>query len=218
MKAGGIGILFLAMLTAVATVSAKTVYVNDMVKLMLRTGRGLENRIVAVVESGDPVEMLEEGNQWSLVRTRDGKQGWVLSRYLTENETASIRLDRLQAAQETGADENALLSAETQRLKDENRALSEALERRGAECDRIEKDYATLKEESADFLSLKSDFTAAGAQLAEAREQNRHLGATLDRLKRERDIRWFIAGAAVLLVGYLAGAIARKKRRKPSLL
>ena len=106
MKLRKIYITFFAVIIMASTVSAKTMYVNDLIKLMLRSGRGLDNRIIAIIESGDAVEMLEAGDQWSRVRTQSGNEGWVLTRYLTEEETASRKLARLQAAQETMVNEN----------------------------------------------------------------------------------------------------------------
>ena len=218
MKTIKICIAFFSIMLVTSTVSAKTMYVNDMVKLMLRSGRGLENRIIAIIESGDAVEMLEEGDQWSRVRTQAGKEGWVLTRYLTENETASRKLARLQEAHETLLSENETLKEENQTLTSDNRTLAESLERRNGEYEQIKSAHETLKRESAEFLKLKNAFARTSTQLAELQEQNQRFSAALEQLKRNQNIRWFIAGASVLLVGYLIGLISRKKRRKPSLI
>ena len=61
---------------------AESLYVTDQLKLTLRSGPSTEHKILAVVESGQKVEMLEPGEDWSKVRTANGKEGYVLARYL----------------------------------------------------------------------------------------------------------------------------------------
>jgi SH3 domain protein len=208
----------LMMLLAASTVSAKTMYVNDLLKLMVRSGKGLDNRILAIIESGDPVNVVEEGEQWSKVRAPDGKEGWVLSRYLTSQETASHRLAELEALHAQTVTENESLRGENQKLKDENASLSGSLTANSAEFDALRQADETLRRESANFLKLKKNFAAASEQAETLQRQNQEIAASLARLERDRNIRWFITGASVLLVGFLIGLSSRSKRRKPSLL
>ena len=107
---------------------------------------------------------------------------------------------------------------ENHTLKSENQNLSEALGKRNEEFESLKTAHETLKKESAEFLSLKRDFSKASGQLTELQEQNQQFAATLSQLERNQNIRWFIAGASVLLVGFLIGLSSRKKRRKTSLL
>lgn len=209
---------WLILLLAATTVSAKTMYVNDLLKLMVRSGKALDNRIVAVIESGDPVEVVDAGDQWSRVRTADGKEGWVLSRYLTAEETASHRLAELEALHAKTVGENESLRNENQQLKDENATLSGSLAAKTADFDALNRAHETLRRESADFLQLKKDFSSTSGQAEMLERQNREIATSLARLERNQNIRWFVAGASVLLAGYLIGLSSRRKRKKPSLL
>ncbi len=58
---------------------AESMYVTDRLKLTLRSGPSTEHKILAVVESGQKVEMLEPGEDWSMVRNANGKEGYVLT-------------------------------------------------------------------------------------------------------------------------------------------
>jgi SH3 domain protein len=80
---------------ATLPVEAKTMYVTDVLKVTLRTGPSTENKIIKIIESGQRLEVLKPGEQWSLVRLFDGKEGWILNRYLISSETSNIRLERL---------------------------------------------------------------------------------------------------------------------------
>ena len=65
---------------------AKKVYVADKLKINLRTGPSIENKIIAMLTSGQSLEVINTQGDWNLVRllNKDGKhkEGWVLSRYL----------------------------------------------------------------------------------------------------------------------------------------
>ena len=80
-----------------ASVYGETMYVSDVLKLTLRTGPSIENKIISVIDSGQMMEVIKFGDEWSQVQLPNGKEGWVLSRYLTTNETHNIKLERLEA-------------------------------------------------------------------------------------------------------------------------
>ncbi len=62
---------------------AETMYIGDIVKITVRTGPGTEHKIITMVQSGQQVEVLQPDIHWSEVRLKNGKQGWVLNRFLT---------------------------------------------------------------------------------------------------------------------------------------
>ena len=68
----GVGVL-------ISTATAATMYVTDVLRLSLRSAPGVGNNTVAVVKSGQILEVLETQEQWSHVRLPDGREGWVLS-------------------------------------------------------------------------------------------------------------------------------------------
>jgi SH3 domain protein len=111
-----------------ASVYGETMYVSDILKLTLRTGPSIENKIIAVIESGQMMEVIQYGDEWSKVRLPSGKEGWVLSRYLTTDETNNIKLERLEAMHNNLTIQAAELLEENNRLKTENTRLSTEFE------------------------------------------------------------------------------------------
>ena len=79
------------------SVQAGSMYVTDILKVTLRTGPSIDNKIIKLIESGQKVEVVEPGQEWSLVRIFDGQEGWILNRYLIPNETNKLNLERLDA-------------------------------------------------------------------------------------------------------------------------
>ena len=82
---------------AAIPVQAKSMYVTDVLKVTLRTGPSIENKIIRMVESGQKVEVVEPDQEWSLIKLFDGNEGWILNRYLIPNETNKLKLERLDS-------------------------------------------------------------------------------------------------------------------------
>jgi SH3 domain protein len=62
---------------------ANRAYVTDSFEITLRTGPGNENKIIAMLFPGRPLDVLSTQGEWSRVRVLDSdKEGWVMTRYL----------------------------------------------------------------------------------------------------------------------------------------
>jgi SH3 domain protein len=211
------GLLLLLGLFATA-VDAKTMYVSDMLKLTLRTGPSTENKILAVIESGQQLELLEAGDEWSRVRLPSGKEGWVLSRYLTPDETSNVKLERLQAQHKNLTAQAAELLEENTKLKAEIEKLRAEFEVNQTQMVKTRTDYETLKAEAGEFLTLKSKYATAASQLADQTARAQKLEEQLGQLEMNTYIKWFLAGSGVLIIGFLIGFSTKRQRRRPPLL
>jgi len=211
------GLLLLLSLFAAAA-GAETMYVSDMLKLTLRTGPSIENKILAVIESGQQLELLEAGKEWSRVQLPNGQEGWVLSRYLTPNETSNVKLERLQEQHKNLTAQAAELLEENKMLKAENEKLRAEFEANQEAMVKSRNDYETLKAESAEFLTLKSKYTTAVSQLTEQTDRAQKLEEQLTQLEMNTYIKWFLAGSGVLIVGFIIGFSTKRQRRRPALV
>ena len=143
--------------------------------------------------------MLEPGEDWSLVRNANGKEGYVLTRYLMPEPTHNIRLEKLQAKYKA-------LMQQSDLEKNEK-----ALKKLGT-------DYDKLKAGSAEYIELKGKYQTVSGQLAEQTKRADALDEELRAIEMNQYIKWFLAGSGVLLVGFIVGFSARRQRRRPSLL
>lgn len=177
---------------------AETVYVRGVMQITMRTGPGVSNKIIAMLDSGDPLEILEPNDDWTRVRAENGKEGWVLTRFITRDEPLTSVVEKLRK-------KNEQLTAELETIKTKNAELTQAAEKlRG-----IEQSYARLKKESADFLELEKKYTEATSTFKEQQERI----AALEKSLGSEDIKWFISGAVIFIIGLLLGLSTRKKRR-----
>jgi SH3 domain protein len=214
---GRCGLLLLLGLFATAA-GAETMYVSDNLKLTLRSGPSNDNKILAIIESGQQMELLEPGDEWSRVRLPSGKEGWVLSRYLTPDETSNVKLERLQVQHKNLMAQAAQLVEENKNLKMENEKLRTEFETSQKQMDKTRTDYENLRSESAEFLTLKSKYTTAASQLADQTVKAQKLEEQLTQMEMNTYIKWFLAGSGVLLVGFLIGFSTKRQRRRPPLL
>ena len=208
----------ICLLVFAVPVHASTMYVNDIVEITLRTGQSLDHKILSFLQSGQRLEVLQMNDQWAHVRTSNGKDGWVLTRYLTPEPTSKIKLERLEEKQKSVMEQNAALLQENQKLKAENKKLSTALASTDKGLDQIRTEYETLKSESGEFLALKAKYEKTAARLDEETRRANQLDEQVAKLTRSYAIKWFLAGSGVLLFGFIVGFSLKRQRRRPSLL
>jgi SH3 domain protein len=197
---------------------AETMYVTDVLKLTLRSGPSTEHKILSVVESGQLVEMVEPGEDWSLVRIANGKEGYVLTRYLMPEPTHNVRLEQLQNKHKALMQQSATLLEENTRLRSENKKFKSTLDGNEKALKKLGQDYDKLKAGSADYIELREKYEKASGQLAKQTKRADTLDEELRSVEINQYIKWFLAGSGVLLVGFIVGFSARRQRRRPSLL
>lgn len=196
---------------------AETMYVSDVLKLSVRDGKGTAGKIIAVVQSGQTVEVLQPEDEWALVRLDDGQEGWVLNRYLTGKVTNNIKLQWLKKKHKTLTAQSATLLEERVKLKEENKKFKTELDKFQKEAEELKVSYGTLKTESADYINLKSKYTKTAAQLSEYKNKSELLEKELTKLEFKQTVRWLLTGAGVLLLGFVLGFSTKRQRRRPTL-
>ncbi|MGB9442760.1 MAG: TIGR04211 family SH3 domain-containing protein [Desulfobacterales bacterium] len=197
---------------------AETRYVTDLLKLPLRTGPSTEYKILDLVKSGQQLEVVEPGKDWSQVRLPNGKEGYVLNRYLVGQPTSAVQLAKLQSQYTSLRQQATALIEENNRFKEENKKFKSSLNTNETALNKLETDYKELKAGAAEFLSLKKKYREVSTQLAEQTERANTLDKELSGLEMNQYIKWFLAGSGVLLVGFIIGFSAKRGRRRPSLM
>lgn len=181
----GIGFMAFALTPAVA----QTRYVTDQWSLPVRSGPGTDRKIFTFLKSSDRVQVIANEEEWSQVALSDGREGWVLSRYLTVEKPNKLALAELQTQHSSLSTQAADLTQENTQLKSENTGLKERVQS-------LESELSALKTDR-DALQKKADAS---------REEIR------------KYMVFFVSGAAILFFGILLGFFSRKPRRKSMLM
>ncbi|MDX1777546.1 MAG: SH3 domain-containing protein, partial [Thermodesulfobacteriota bacterium] len=77
-------------------VQAKTMYVIDYFKIMVRSQPGEGFKIINQLSSNEKVRLIRTEGTWAKVAFRDNKTGWVLRRFITNETPKEIRIAELE--------------------------------------------------------------------------------------------------------------------------
>ncbi|MBS3803191.1 MAG: TIGR04211 family SH3 domain-containing protein [Oleiphilaceae bacterium] len=199
--------LFLLILLTAAClpVHGKTVYIDDTLYAPVRSGEGTQYRVLHNgVRSGTPVELLERSESgYSRVRTPDGIEGWIVSRYLTERPIAKDRLNAMEKELErarTGRSEllDSLKATEAQR--DELVETKSRLEQR---VESLSTELTDLKEISSDAVNLKNRNEELLDTSQKLRNDMELLLAENERLEDKSESDFMLLGAGLVTLGVI---------------
>jgi len=115
----------LLVLASAAVAEAR--YVQDQLEITMRTGESTRNSIIRMLASGDRVELLESNpdSGYSKIRTSDGTEGWVLTRFLMSEPAARQQLANLRIRAATLREEQGRLETELEGVRDKNARLAD---------------------------------------------------------------------------------------------
>lgn len=213
-----LGVRFLVVLIGLiifpAAILAETVYVSEEFEITMRTGPATDRKIISLIQSGKALEMLEKGDDWSMVRTANGREGWVLNRYLTENEPCAMVLDRVRQDYDVLVAQHKDIKAQYEELLARNKLLDNNLSQSQQDRDELSKAYTSLKNEAAEFLKLKKRHQEISTELQAEKTRSAKLDDENMQMKRSRIIQWVLTGGGIMLVGFFIGLFS-SSRRKP---
>jgi len=201
----------------VTAAAAETAYITDIIRLAVRSGPANDQKSIGLVESGQTVDILKIGDDWSLVRTATGIEGYVLSRYLTSQPTAKFRLDQVQEKNKTLTTQAAGLVEENSRLKADSEKLAATAAAGQRELAALRSEFEAFQKDAAEVTELKAKYNRLEAELAEKQEKISQLENQTNDILNPNNLYWFLAGAGVLLVGFFTGFSVKRQRRWSSL-
>ena len=165
---------------------AETRFVSGFIVVNVRDSFEKQAKIIGTVKSGDQLEVLEEKNSFSRVKTPDNIEGWVPTRYLhaeaptsetiakLKEEILSLKVknNQLAANQTTGApeigmqdDQRKKLNQSLDSLKADNKRLLEDNQRLLHIIQENEKSAQTRTPENGETAALKEKVAALQNQL-----------------------------------------------------
>lgn len=170
---------------------SKTGWVSDMLLLTFRQGPGLSYAVTKTLKSNVPVLVLEEKNDFYKVELQSKEIGWVNKNFITFDLPKSFIIDQ---------------------LKQKNKALEATLK---TAQNANKKNQASLSEQSKNIQKIVKENEML-------QKENSTLSRELERLKENNKkflkidmIKWFLAGAGVLLLGWIIGHNIPSKNRRP---
>ena len=198
---------------------AETRYVSDTLEITMRSGKGTNFGITRMLRSGTPVEVLEVDKKsgYTQVRTKSGKEGWVLSRFLMNGRAAR---ERLATAEKNLAElelENRKLTTSMMAITEEKSGLEKNLQELEGQSRGVNQELSEIKRTASSALAIDSENKELKGRMVSLERQLQTVQQENETLKDRTARDWFMVGAAVVLLGIIVGLIIPKIRfRKKS--
>jgi len=186
----------------------------------MRTGPSVKNKIVKALKSGTQLDTLkaDAGNGYSQVQTDKGDIGYVLTRYLSEEDSAKNRvvyLEGLLAKLKSKPKEIQSLLAKSQEqnevLLNEKNSLTSKLQTTSSELKRIKEISSDAVKIANRNVRLEGEVQQLLLQLDDVRIQNETLKDNADYVRN-------LSMAGILLLGLFLGWVLSRqgKQRRDS--
>jgi len=197
----------LILILTVPAAYGEPAWVSDEFEITLRTGPSTSNAIQLMLNSGMRLEVLERDPEtgYSRVSTPAGTEGWVLTRYLMNEQSAREQLEILTSELTNANSRGTSLGSQLTAIKGEYDAAISRIETLEREKSAAENELAEVKRTAANVLGINEQNQLLVDQLASAEiradtleQENRQLASQTTRY-------WFLAGGMLVLLGIILG-------------
>lgn len=206
-------IMLITLLSISGLAHANKQYVQNPVKVTFRSGPGTEFKIVRMMEIDSAVTVIEEKGEWTKVQDEEGKEGYILSRFINKEVPISLRYKWLNDQYKKLKVKNEELKQMQDNVSLRLSATEKALKTSEESFENTQNDYQELKSGSADYLNLKSTYEDTKKSLE---EQNSKI-IELEAIQLREYIYAALTGISILLLGLIIGLLAKRKRSYSSI-
>ncbi|PLX82779.1 MAG: TIGR04211 family SH3 domain-containing protein [Desulfuromonas sp.] len=196
---------------------AETRYVSDRLILILRSEPSDQATAMARLASDEAVEILSENGRFVKVRTQDGTEGFIKTQYLTTELPKTTTIASLQKridSLERKLAKTAELSRSSEKQADAINRLQQQVNSEKENRKELQQRYDALVDDSEKLLDIIRERDLL-------KTKNQQLSTETERLREENEqlltkgiIRWFLAGAGVLFIGWIMGKVSGRRRRQ----
>jgi SH3 domain protein len=140
--------LCLPLLLGAAPALAETAWVKDELRLNIRTGPGVQYRIVGVLQTGDAVQVVSRGEGWTEVRlenTENTENGWIPEGYLQPTPPARVALAKREVESAALQKRLAALTESESQLRTAHEEISSRDAEQQAEIARLNRENLELR-------------------------------------------------------------------------
>ena len=212
--------LFAGLLLSSAA-QAATAYVSDIQFVAIREGQSNNTRAVERgIKSGTPLEVLEQENGYTKVKTPSGNEGWIADYFLSDDAVTRDQVISLQAKlsslSESKQKVNSDFQQSKQQISDLNRQVA-SLESDKTQLIKQIQDNQALTDKAQTIVTQNNDVSY---QLDSLKKQLATAEAVADQQKSNTQQKWFAIGAGTLIGGLIIGLLiphlSRKKKSSTS--
>jgi len=194
-------VLLFVLLILTLSAHAESRYVTDQILIALRPAQNDTAPPLEYLPTGMRVEVVEDLGTFLKVKAASGTVGFARSKYFVPTPPAGATAATADVQEQLAAalQRNTELTAEVQRLKSTPADLADP-----------EKKLETEKSR-AETVAIIQEREQLKQEVARLKEADKNSPSTT--VPTGSQLQWFLAGAAILLLGWFAGKSSRSKRR-----
>ena len=216
---------------SVNSVLADTRYVSDRLIISVRDGENRDAAVLGYIETGAPVDILEDKGDLLKIRTEDGIEGWVRAQYIVpekpkpqiiedmKNEITALNkeIETLKNKKDTASN---TLSESKKMYKEKIEELKEEVSINQKFAAKTKSDFIQLNKKYTNLLKNSENTEKLIGEVERLKKLNAELNTEVKSVKKDRKnplksntLQSFIAGAGVLLFGFILGGLAKKRKK-----
>jgi SH3 domain protein len=198
--------------------NAETMYITDTLQFAIRSGMGVEYKILKFLKSNDKVDVVATEGEYSKLRLDDGAEGWILTRYLKSDTPKSNLIEDLQSQIEKLKEKNNNSRETIIQYGEDIKELESIKKTQEHHIKNLENEFNDLKSSSTDYLLLKSEHEKLKEEMTKNTRTISKLNSEKEELREKTNLMWFVAGSSAVLIGFIIGFALqnlRYKRKRP---
>lgn len=220
--------VLLSVFSGLGAALAETRYVSDTLIVSLREGQDEESPSIGYIKSDTPVEVIEENDEFVLVRTPEDLTGWIKKRFLVSETPKSLIIEQQKQRINDLEDKVTLLqqnpnaaenTADIQALRSRIDELQTGLTDEKNQVSKLENLLAKANVSYQKLLDQQKQSPQDQEALQALKQQNSELVSALEQARQNAspslfagNVKWFLSGAGVLLLGFIIGRSLRRQR------
>jgi len=201
--------------------NAETIrYVSDDLTIPMRSGTTNRHKILAFLNSGTAVKILEQSadGEYARVQVEGEKEGWVRTDQLMNTRSARDRLVTANQKLDDSKQQIAKLQQTIAELRQQNQQLDDTRKQLVSENSSLQSTLEELRSTAANPIAIHEQNQKLEATIDEISARNESLQSENARLNDKSLKEWFIIGAVVAIGSLILGLIIPniKWRKKDS--
>ena len=201
-------------LTVAPTANAEETYITENLEIPVRSGESREHRIIRYLKAGTQIEVLQTfGSGYTKIKDKQGREGFILDRYLEKNPPAFLRALRLKTLVAKQKETIRRLRKTVEKLTAQSEFSNQSLEE-------IKNQLATKESEFKEFLSTAGDSITIRTRLLTLETERQALISNNETLIAEKlaigddsSKAWFALGALTIAFGWFIGMLMPRMRK-----
>ena len=221
-------IIVLSVSLDTAPALAETQYVSDVLIISVKKGQDPDAPVIGFLRSATPLEVLEESEELMRIQTKNGLQGWVRKKFIVTEKPKAVIIGELEEkisllesdikTLQDGSDSMELATKDSE-YKQEIAELKNALKKESKTRLALQKELKQINVKYQELSKKSKDKASISKELASLKNENK---ALKDKIAAQPPInttsmlsgnmKWFLIGGGVLLLGFLIGRSIKVKR------